>query len=238
MTDHVTITDRFCGPPNSGNGGYTCGRLAAFIAGPAEVTLRRPPPLNRRLRVERQDDGQVALRDGQTLVATGVAKTVDLAVPPAPSLTAARTASAPAAVFNRHPFPGCFVCGPGRAAADGLRIFAGSLEDRAAMATIWTPDASVGDGRGRVRPEIVWAALDCPGAWTTLREAVRPIVLGRLAAEVLQPVPIGAPCVVSAWQVAREGRKTIAGTALFSADGALYARARATWIDLQPAGVT
>jgi len=43
-TDHVTIERRFCGPPESGNGGYSCGLLAAHVGGPAEVTLRRSPP--------------------------------------------------------------------------------------------------------------------------------------------------------------------------------------------------
>ena len=40
----MTIPRRFCGPPNSGNGGYVCGTLARCIPGAAEVTLRAPPP--------------------------------------------------------------------------------------------------------------------------------------------------------------------------------------------------
>ena len=55
MRNQITIAKRFCGPPRSGNGGYVCGSLAAFVEGTAEVTLRRPPPLDRPLFVERED---------------------------------------------------------------------------------------------------------------------------------------------------------------------------------------
>ena len=51
----ITIPKRFCGPPTSGNGGYSCGRLAAFVQGPAEITLRAPPPLDTKLSIERHD---------------------------------------------------------------------------------------------------------------------------------------------------------------------------------------
>ncbi|MCJ9705122.1 hypothetical protein MOV74_28970, partial [Bradyrhizobium sp. SHOUNA76] len=42
----IIIDKRYCGPPNSGNGGYVCGRLARHIPGGAEITLRAPPPLD------------------------------------------------------------------------------------------------------------------------------------------------------------------------------------------------
>ena len=42
----VVIDRRFNGPEHSSNGGYACGSVAAFIDGPAEVTLRVPPPLD------------------------------------------------------------------------------------------------------------------------------------------------------------------------------------------------
>jgi len=47
MTERVTIDRRFRGPSDSGNGGYVCGVVAALVGGPAEVTLRSPPPLDR-----------------------------------------------------------------------------------------------------------------------------------------------------------------------------------------------
>ena len=47
----VMIPRRFNGPPDSGNGGYSCGVVAALLDAPAvEVTLRAPPPLERELR--------------------------------------------------------------------------------------------------------------------------------------------------------------------------------------------
>ena len=58
MQNKIVIENRYCGPPDSGHGGYTCGRLANFIHGVAEVTLRRPPPLNKELRVKIQKDGK------------------------------------------------------------------------------------------------------------------------------------------------------------------------------------
>ena len=49
----VTIGRRYRGPLTSGNGGYSAGRLAAFVDAPAvEVTLRLPPPLERPLQVD------------------------------------------------------------------------------------------------------------------------------------------------------------------------------------------
>ncbi len=48
----ITFERRFRGPLTSANGGYACGRLAAFVDdADVEVTLRRPPPLERPLAV-------------------------------------------------------------------------------------------------------------------------------------------------------------------------------------------
>ena len=70
MTE-IIIDKRFCGPPNSGNGGYVCGRLAQHIPGGAEVTLRAPPPLDTPLDAIATGDGTWELRDGAKVVATG-----------------------------------------------------------------------------------------------------------------------------------------------------------------------
>ena len=40
------IAQQFCGPPNSGNGGYVCGVLARDIEGPATSVLRARVPLD------------------------------------------------------------------------------------------------------------------------------------------------------------------------------------------------
>ena len=64
----LTIPSRFNGPAGVGNGGYVCGRIAAYVDGPATVTLRRPPPLDTPLEVERDDEGSVRVRHGRTLI--------------------------------------------------------------------------------------------------------------------------------------------------------------------------
>ena len=56
MSDQITIPKRFCGPPDSGNGGYVCGLLAGYVSGGSEVTLRMPPPLERPLDIVREGD--------------------------------------------------------------------------------------------------------------------------------------------------------------------------------------
>jgi hypothetical protein len=45
---------RFNGPPGSANGGYACGVIAQHVPSDlVEVTLRRPPPLDTTLFIER-----------------------------------------------------------------------------------------------------------------------------------------------------------------------------------------
>ena len=98
------------------------------------------------------------------------------------------------------------------------------------------PDDSLADEDGIVRPEFVWAALDCPsGIVTDLFGDVGRILLGRLAAELIEPLEAGATYVATAWPIARDGRKLDTGSALHTADGELCAVARARWIEVEPA---
>ncbi|MGE5423145.1 MAG: PaaI family thioesterase, partial [Ignavibacteriales bacterium] len=136
-------------------------------------------------------------------------------------------------MMDSHFFNCCFVCGPGRKPADGLRIFAGIVEDQDYVAADWIPDLCFADDSGLVRNEIVWAALDCPGAWAALTDRLRPIVLGRIAVEIINPVKAGQKLVVIGWKIAEEGRKIQVGTALFDEDSRLLAKARAIWIELK-----
>jgi hypothetical protein len=225
METPIVIEGRFNGPEGSGNGGYTCGLVAARVDSAAvEVTLRRPPPLDRPLTVRREDDGVVVL-DGDDVVAEGRAgETVDADVPAAVSREEAERAAAGFTGFTRHHFPTCFVCGPARAAGDGLRIFAGPVagRDDGVVAAPWTPID--------VRPEVVWASLDCPGAFAVGWAERGETVLGRMAAEVRAVPAVGEHCVVMAWPLGDDGRKLYAGTALLGEDGRLLGRARQTWI--------
>ncbi|HSI97262.1 MAG TPA: hypothetical protein VK926_02785, partial [Gaiellaceae bacterium] len=60
----ITFEPRFRGPLTSANGGYACGRLAAYVdADEVEVTLRLAPPLERPLTV-RREGGLTLLLDG------------------------------------------------------------------------------------------------------------------------------------------------------------------------------
>ncbi|MEX0801489.1 MAG: hypothetical protein WD379_09755 [Dehalococcoidia bacterium] len=230
----ITINRRFNGPPDSAHGGYLCGLIAPLLGGTAEVTLRRRPPLDTPLEVARSD-GVLALREGNTLIAEAApASVMEIEPPPPVTFAQAEAASRSYEGFRRHSFDTCFVCGPQRPAGDGLRIFPHWVAGRDVVAAPWVPAASLAGEDGAVRPEFVWAALDCPGAWAFLAEAGdgRPIVLGRFAAEVAAPVYPGERYVVTGWRLGVDGRKMYAGTALHTADGELRARARATWIRL------
>lgn len=238
----IVIDRRYCGPPNSGNGGYVCGRLARHIPGGAEVMLRMPPPLDRNLDAVAMDDGSWQLRDGALVVASGRPANVELTRLERASFDEARAAELLTPVKpHEHLLPTCFVCGPARAEGDGLRIFAGPLEYRsrdgsAVLAATWTPDPSLAAEDGLVAPEFLWSALDCPTGYACLvdRESGRfdrtPILLGLMSARLeARPRP-GERCVVTAWEICRQGRKRLAEAALHDQSGNLLAVAQATWI--------
>ena len=224
MTDStILIPRRFRGPSDSGNGGYVCGLLAAFVEADAvEVTLRRPPPLDQQLVVV-QEQGRARLLDGELLVAEAVAADLELEVPVAVSWDDAVAASARYVGFEEHAFPECFVCGPAREPGDGLRIFAGAVEGVAGVvAAPWVARA--------VAPEIVWAAIDCPGAFAVGVSARGETVLGRMTGRVVALPAEGERCVSIGWPLGEDGRKLYAGTALLSEAGDVLALARQTWI--------
>ena len=216
----ITLPHRYRGPLTSANGGYACGRLAAFVdADEVEVTLRLPPPLDRPLRVERLDGG-ARLVDGGAIVAEARPAPVD-ADPPAP-------VSVPDAdrARERHlrewtpEFRECYVCG---VRDDGLEVRVGLVAGREPLHA--APVVLLESG-----PEFVWAAIDCPGAYAVGAEGRGDIVLGRMTTRVDRVPEAVETCVAASWPLGEEGRKLYAGTALFSAEGELLALARQTWI--------
>lgn len=226
----ITIDPRFCGPPDSGNGGYVCGMLANHVQAPVEVTLRKPPPLSKPVTII-VTENRAQLLDGETLIAEAAQKDFPIDAPAAPDFESARNASRSYKGFESHVFPTCFVCGPQRKEQDGLRIFAGRVEGKEIVAAPWMPDASLADKNGIVRDEFHWAALDCPG-YFSISDNLQKSVLGKMAAKIYHRVRAGERCVVTGWLIKNDGRKHFTGTALFSEDGKLAAVAQGVWIDI------
>jgi hypothetical protein len=225
MSESVLIKHRFRGPPESANGGYAAGLLAAYLPGPAEVRLHAPPPLERPLQVVEEDEARV-LRDGEIAVASARTTNVAVEVPVRPSAEQVALVKP----VRQSIYPSCFVCGPEN--EGGLHIFPGQVGD-GVVAARWLPAAEFTNGAS-IREEIVWAALDCPGGIAWMDESSR-FLLGTLSARLITKVPAGKPYVVVGWKMGREGRKLYSGTALLDEGGNVYAVARAVWVDMQPA---
>jgi hypothetical protein len=250
----LIVPRRFCGPPDSGNGGWTAGALAALDDADAprdhcsswpaiEVSLRQPPPLDTPLEVTVEAGVTTASYDGAP-VATAHRSDRDLAEvdPVDPAAAAAATSSYPGHTF--HPFPTCFACGTAREEGDGLRIFPGAVGEGAAghrIAAPWTPHPSLHedwhayvDEHPRASVAATWAALDCIGGWAgDLTE--RLMVLGRMTARIDALPVVGEPHVVVGEGRGQDGRKTFTAATLYDADGRVVATAEHTWIAVDPA---
>jgi hypothetical protein len=235
VTDTLSIPAFFKGPPSSGNGGYTCGRVASLIdAEVAEVSLRSPPPLDTPLEVTREGE-RVTVRNRDTLVAEGAPSDLFVDVPdpvPAGEVDAAQEAGRERWAKD-HPFPTCVVCGPAR--PDGFGIVPAALPGRDDLfGAAWTPDARSDDGGGCVRPEFVWAALDCPTSAPVANFGDGPpMVLASLTARLGCPLRVGEPHTILSWALDEEGRKHWSAAALYDSDGFLTCASRALWIELR-----
>jgi hypothetical protein len=230
MSSTVTVPGRFNGPLDSGNGGYTAGLVAPFVDGQAAVSLRSPVPLDRSLDVVAGDDGAVRVVDGETLVAEAAAAEIDVEPPEPVTLDAAR--SAMERYRGRHDglFCRCFVCGLAR--EDSLGVFAGEVEGRDLVASTWKPPRLLAEADGSVRPEVVWAVLDCPTYFAAHIGAELSVsFLVRHAARIDAPVAAEREHVVVAWPIEAEGRKRRAGCAVMTADGETLAIADALLVE-------
>lgn len=230
------VPRRFCGPPASGNGGWTAGALAVLVGapGPVEVTLRRPPPLEVAMPVQADGERQVA-RWGEDVIAEARPVSDKLTpVEPVDPVTAG-AAEATYAGHRGHPFPTCFSCGPARDHGDGLRIFPGLVgPDR--VAATWRPTPDLADP---ARPDattapVTWAALDCVSAWAA-DVAERPMVLGRMTACIDAAPLLDDLHVVTGEVRGEDGRKTFTASTLYDPDGRIVARAEHVWIRVDPA---
>lgn len=231
----VTIPAQFNGPQRSGNGGYVCGMLAVEHGGdgPVTSTLRQPPPLDTPLTWEREGDELRLLTTGGGIVGTAVSGSFEREPVPCPTEAEAAAGLAAYPGFDEHPFEHCFTCGTARTEGDGLRVFAGPVGD-GRTATPWSAHASFAESDGAVATPVAWAALDCPGAWT-VDVAGRPMVLGRMTAEVFRRPSPGEPLLVTGRIDDQDGRKFFTATALYTREGELLGRAEHTWIEIKVA---
>jgi hypothetical protein len=251
----LIIPSRFCGPPSSGNGGWTSGALAGLVAHdrpdnradawPAiRVALRRPPPLDTPLAVTEADGVTVATQDDGAAVAEARLADSELTfVEPVPA-GEARTAMATYPGLTSHPFPTCFACGTAREEGDGLRIFPGRVGDvdgATRIAATWTPHPSVAedwhayvDDTRHASLAVTWAALDCVGGWAGDLEE-RLMVLGGMTARVDSLPVVGDEHVVVGQARGQDGRKTFTAATLYDSDGRIVALAEHVWIAVDPA---
>jgi hypothetical protein len=256
----LIVPTRFCGPPSSGNGGWSAGAIAAHAGDelpddhsrpwpPVSVSLLAPPPLEVPMAMAPGDNGGVvATHDGELVLSAHCTRDEVADVEPvAPD--EARAAIAAYAGLSSHPFPTCFSCGTGREPGDGLRIFPGRVSDapaedgeqpRARVAATWVPDPTVAedyhayaDAHLRASLPVTWAALDCVGGWAgDLQE--RLMVLARITARVDSLPVIGEEHVLVGQSRGREGRKTWTSSTMYDADGRVVASAEHLWIAVDP----
>jgi hypothetical protein len=259
MTDLI-IPSRFCGPPSSGNGGYSAGTVSAYAGGecPADharpwpavtVSLLAPPPLDVPMHLGPDDEGGVvATYDQKPVLSARCSHDEVVDVEPV-GADEARAATASYAGLTAHPFPTCFSCGTGREPGDGLRIFPGRVTDASPddhgtpqprVAATWTPDDSVAedyhayvDEQPRASVPVTWAALDCVGGWAGDLEE-RLMVLARMTARLDSLPAIGEEHVLVGLGRGREGRKTWTSSTMYDADGRVVASAAHLWIAVDP----
>ncbi len=239
VTSSLTIPHRFCGPPSSGNGGWTAGALAAHLGpvgdpgtAPVRVMLRKPPPLDTALDVvvdPATGNPTAAATLGDVLVATASPAPDVVEVEPVDA-DVARAAEASFVGLTSHPFPGCFSCGPEREPGDGLRIFPGRVDDdsrgQVRVAATWTPADDV-DGA------TTWAALDCVGGWSgDLTE--RPMVLGSMTARVPALPRAGEEHVLVGGARGIDGRRVHTASTLYDSTGRVVAAAEHVWFTIDP----
>ena len=224
------IDHRYHGPENSAHGGYTCGRLAEFVEGPARVRLRVPPPLEVEFEVIDTASGVSMVRDGELFAEAWPGKP-ELDVPEPPTLREAEAASRAYSGFKTHRFRSCFVCGPEQDAG-GLGVFAGRIPGRDMVASVWRPKPSLASDRRHVDPVFLWSALDCPGAFAFPEPTDGSILLGELSVDLFQSASVGGSHVVIGWEFHREGRKHHTGTALFTQSGDCVGVGRGIWFEV------
>lgn len=235
----LNIPSHFNGPPASGQGGYSSGVLAGHLVGPVAVSLRRPIPLAEELEVRFEraaskggDEDAAGVPDGA--VARAFDPSGELIAEAIPASRMAPWDAPPVSLEAAHraknrftppadgTFDHCFVCG--RARHDGFGLFPGPIAGTDLVAAPWTPPKWSADSDGVVRPEFVWAALDCPGYFAVHHTDLTLAFLARQQSEVHTPLRAGVEYVAIGRPLGRDGRKGFAATAIVDSVGALLAQ--------------
>ena len=161
MPAPLTIARRFRGPAHVGERRLRGGpaRAGSSMRRPVEVTLRLPPPLERPLARRPRRRAHAAARRRRARGRGARRRSRPRAAAAADVRRGGgRCPRVPAA--GAHPaFDECFVCGH---PAGGRRPRAST---QASCPAARTGSSRRPGSRTEVRPEIVWAAIDCPGAY-------------------------------------------------------------------------
>ncbi|MBV1914540.1 MAG: hypothetical protein KUG72_04090 [Pseudomonadales bacterium] len=251
LIEQLTIATRYCGPPDSANGGYVAGLLAKSLRATSnadqlgiQVRLLAPPPLEQPLDLYemKSEQGELGalLQMGQTEIAVATLVPALSAPPAAPTVQQAEAAMA-GFDGSDHPFPGCFVCGPGRDPADALCIYPGGVSsvpptEKPMVASTWQVDANYCDDNGVLKTEILCAALDCPSSFGILEvptnKEMEPMVLASFTFMLSGDLKAGEQAIAVGWAESRKGRKAFGGSAIYNSAGQCVAHAEALWISL------
>ncbi|MFE0177691.1 hotdog fold domain-containing protein [Streptomyces sp. NPDC059002] len=238
-SDELVVPPIFEGYPGLAFGGYLAGVLADRTpADTVRVDFRAAVPVGRPVRFGELDGGGATLTDasGAALATARPAPALSLDLPDAPTwdeavaATEAYRAAPPSGVADGS--VDCFGCGD-RAPDRGLRQHSSPVPGRDVVAAAWAPHPAFDDGTGALRPDLAWAALDCPSAapgihfGTLRRGAVTAFLTGR----ILRPMAIGEDHITYAWLISESGRKHTMGVAATTAKGELCAVGEALWVD-------
>lgn len=230
----IRVPHWFQGPTDSGQGGWTSGRLAAVVGQPITVRLRAPIPLEVDLVVEGSPEQGWRCLAGEVVVLDASPWSPDVPETASVSVRAARSARDRFPVADEdHPVPFCFSCG---LQADGMHVHAGPLgDDPERYATDWTAPGWAARPDGSVDDAVLWAALDCTAAWyVCCHPEYRHAVTAQFAAHVLRPIMAAEHLALVAWAgdwpQGWDGRKRGAVSAAFDDEGRLVASARSFWV--------
>lgn len=230
----IRIDPRFQGIDGIAQGGYVAAILAGPLAARRRATFRAPTPVDADLTVERAGEEIRLRRDDELLVVSAPWEPAG-APPPPVSLDEAAAARERSEASGESLATGCFSCGTGE---ESFRIHPGPVDGAGVFATPYRPPAWTAGEDGRVLAPFLWAPLDCTAGWRAIAPVEpggerRAAMTGRLGVEIVEPPEAGADLVVVAdADVAWEGRRRHARSAIYDTAGRLVARSESVWISL------